>query len=94
MGLIGPVNPFSHRRYPDSFFTPLVVRELLLLVSVDVPLADVQSWTNSQRIVAGDWALRTHLRASDNNTVRVPEKPSFIPDFRPMDSACGSVMEL
>lgn len=87
-------NPFTGGRYPADYFRPNVVRDLLLLVSVEVTPALVEGWSEEQRKAAGNWALRVHLKASDNNTVRVPEKPSFVPDFRPINPDARSVMEL
>ncbi len=37
--------------------------------------AEVASWSLEERMAAWEWALRTHLRASDNNVRRVPAPP-------------------
>jgi hypothetical protein len=94
IALVRPPNPYTHRRYPSNFFPTPVVRDLLLLVSVEVAAEIIRGWSDLQREIAGDWALRSHLRASDNNTVRVPEKPDFIPEFRQLNREASTVMEL
>jgi hypothetical protein len=55
-----------------------VIANMLLLVEVDVTMADVEGWTVEQRAQAVEWAGMTHLRASDNDVV-VPPRPSFLP---------------
>jgi len=85
--------PFTGQRYPKGHFNVENVRLLLLLVDAtdDLP---IESWSEDQIEQAGDWAVRSHLRASDNLN-RVPERPSFIP-VRPLNSGAGTgtVMDL
>lgn len=50
----------------------------LLLVDTKVPRELICRWSVKQRAIGEDWAIRLHLRASDNNTVRVPQKPDFV----------------
>ena len=59
-------------------------RDLLLLASVNVPLADVTSWGMEQREVANEWAAACHLQASDND-IEVPPKPSFLNFYKDVE---------
>jgi hypothetical protein len=52
---------------------------LLLVGDADIDESTIAAWTQEQRNVAYDWAMRTHLRASDNDDVFLPERPDFIP---------------
>lgn len=54
-----------------------VVRDMLLLVSVEIPLDVVAAWTPYQRREAADWAGIEHLHASDNDVERLP-KPECV----------------
>jgi len=42
----------------------------------------IERWTRIERLVAYDWAMREHLRASDNYMVRRREEPSFVTALR------------
>lgn len=55
-----------------------VIRDLLLVVGVDVTQEAIQSWTPAQRAEAENWAARTHVNASDHDDVTVPERPAFL----------------
>lgn len=57
---------------------PETLRDLLVLVSVDVPVADLLKRTLRERVHAEVWAGRVHVHASDNTTVRVPPKPAWL----------------
>jgi hypothetical protein len=50
---------------------------LLLLVEHVVPRSRLEAWSPLERYAAGDWALRVHVRASDNLN-RVPSKPECV----------------
>jgi hypothetical protein len=52
---------------------------LLVVGDVDVTEEQVATWTQDQMDRAYDWAMRVHLRASDNDDVFVPERPDLIP---------------
>lgn len=40
---------------------------------------EVWAWTDFELLLAYDWAIRVHLRASDNSlTVRSRPRPSFV----------------
>jgi len=64
---------------PDDLGDPEAVVDLLLLVDVEVELAEVQKWTLFQREQAAKWAGAVHLSASDNDDVEVPPCPSWVP---------------
>lgn len=73
--------PFNGRPYPKGFFDFVTVEGLLLLVGIEDISATVQGWNATELAEVGNWALRVHFRASDNNTVRVPPKPECVPEF-------------
>lgn len=52
---------------------------LMLVGDTDVTEAQCAAWTQEQRDVAYDWAIRVHLHASDNDDVLVPARPEFVP---------------
>lgn len=86
-------HPFTGKPYPAGYFTPATVAILLSLASIEVPEATIQAWTDQQRHDAGDWAIRTHARASDNLN-QVPPKPAFLPKERGVNPAARNVMEI
>ena len=51
---------------------------LQLVHDHDVPLAAVQRWSQAERRLAIEWAGAIHLRASDNDDVVVPQKPTCV----------------
>jgi hypothetical protein len=57
---------------------PEVVRDLLLLVSVSVPVEIVAAQTQGDRDRAARWAASVHLRASDNDDVEEALKPQWV----------------
>ena len=87
-------HPLTSRPYRKDFFDRETVRDLLLLVGVDCDEFTLASWDARQRMEAGNWALRIHLRASDNNCVRVPPRPAHVPDVRQLNPHARSVMDL
>lgn len=62
---------------PRGDLDPGLVQNVLLLVTVNVPLDVAQRWTVNELRMAYDWAMREHLHASDN-PVRRRDKPWFI----------------
>lgn len=56
---------------------PGIVRDLLLLVDIDIPEPIIATWTPQEQYAAQRYAARAYLRASDN-PVRVPPEPEFI----------------
>lgn len=63
---------------------PWQLQKMLWLVDERVPIGELKDWTEEMRAIAEDWACRVHLRASDNVTVRVPQRPKFIPERVPL----------
>ncbi|ARQ01918.1 hypothetical protein CAK95_24570 [Pseudorhodoplanes sinuspersici] len=55
----------------------------LLLTSVRVSDQDVFKWRDDQVREADCWALAVHFSASDNDDIKVPPKPTFLPDYEP-----------
>ena len=55
----------------------------LLLTSIDeVPPEVVATWSDEQVKAADVWACSVHLNASDNEDIKVPPKPAFLPPHR------------
>ena len=52
---------------------------LLLMGDVDIGEERIAKWSDEERAIAYDWAMRRHLAASDNDDVVVPPRPPFIP---------------
>ncbi len=51
---------------------------LLLVGDTKETESEIAAWSQQQRDVAYDWAIRVHLNASDNDDVLVPERPSWV----------------
>lgn len=68
-------DPLSGKKYPNDHFTRDRVQTLLLLVDEPVPAELIDAWGTEDLHDVGDWAWRNHLRASDNNRVRIPARP-------------------
>lgn len=45
----------------------------------------VSSWSDTMVRMAEDWAGAVHLKASDNDDVLVPEKPSFLDQYESVE---------
>jgi hypothetical protein len=72
----------SRRKYLEpregGYSTPTVLFALQLVLEGSAPEDGViNTWTDEQRRDAYDWAMREHLRASDNPIRRRP-KPAFL----------------
>lgn len=52
---------------------------LMLMGDVDIGEERIAKWSDDERAIAYDWAMRRHLSASDNDDVIVPPRPAFIP---------------
>lgn len=63
---------------PQGELTWSLVFDLLCMVSADPLPEQARQWTPIELLVAYDWAIREHLRASDNTTVRRRVKPWFV----------------
>jgi hypothetical protein len=62
---------------PEGTLDPELLSDVLILVGVHIPAAQMERWTRLERVLAYDWACRLHLRASDNlNHAR--QKPWFV----------------
>lgn len=57
-----------------------ITRDIIGLVGYDVPLVVLTSWPDDLINQAEKWAVKSHLKASDNN-VRVPKFPMFLEGF-------------
>jgi len=64
--------------YPADQDDPEVTRDLLMLASVEVPIAAVAAWTSEERRAADDWASASVLYASDNDDIVVPPIPDHV----------------
>ncbi len=53
----------------------------LMLASVTVDEATIATWTDDQCREADVWSCSVHLSASDNDDIRVPSKPAFLPSL-------------
>ncbi len=90
-----PRQPFTGKPYLPDEFKASQVEILLLLVDEVVPMDRINAWSEAERVAAGDWAFRSHLRASDNLN-RVPLMPECVKRDRidPARGADGTVMDL
>lgn len=71
-------DPRTGRPYrKDAWKNLAVVIDLLEMVDSPVLEDIVTSWTDEEIHAAGDWALRSYYRASDNLN-RVPPKPECV----------------
>jgi len=71
------ISPLTGKPYPKDYFEPEAVDTLLCLADAPVPMEVILGWNAEQLSEAGDWALRTHLWASDNSN-RIPAKPRHV----------------
>ncbi len=76
---------------PQNELTPEVLVDVLGLVSITVSKATTSTWTEIERLIAWDWAMREHLHASDNIIRRRP-KPSFVRAAEIAPQHCRSKM--
>jgi hypothetical protein len=63
---------------PQGTLTWEMVFDLLCIVPADPSVEQMKEWTPIELLIAYDWAIREHLRASDNTSVRRRPKPWFI----------------
>lgn len=58
---------------------PVIIQSVLSLVMEHPPnIATIETWTKIERLLAYDWAMRHHYKASDNSWIRLRPKPSFV----------------
>ena len=62
---------------------------LLLVAGHELPFQAVESWTDMQCMQAEQWAMATHLHASDNDDVEVPDMPPHVRTFPPRRKPIG-----
>lgn len=62
---------------PKAPLTPQLVADALSLVGAEADWVIVNTWTDLERLMAYDWAIRAHLHASDV-PVRLRPRPSFV----------------
>lgn len=58
---------------------PLI--DLLSLACIKVTAEQLAEWTPRMKDQAVEWAIATHLSASDNDDVIVPPRPEFLKDY-------------
>jgi hypothetical protein len=63
---------------PQEELTPASLCLVLGLAGAEVPEAVIAPWTENERRLAYDWAVREHWRASDNNSVRARPCPWLV----------------
>lgn len=63
--------------YRPRELSPEVVHSVLGLVGVRINPSEIEKWTELELLLAYDYAMRSHLRASDNPTRLRPE-PHFV----------------
>lgn len=69
--------------YAPEKLTIKTIESVLLLIGEKLPPGWAK-WTELEKLMVFDWAIRIHLRASDNPT-RLRERPSLMgPDPRPI----------
>jgi hypothetical protein len=69
---------------PRGKLTPELIRDVLMLISLDVDLDTIKTWTPNELLMVYDWAMREHARASDNIVRRRP-RPALLAVARPID---------
>ena len=74
----GPRGEVIEGTYPTANDDPEVTRDLLLLVSIEVPIDTVKEWSPEERKQSDDWASAAMLRASDHDDVVVPSMPHHV----------------
>jgi hypothetical protein len=73
--------------YAPTALTAEVVRDVLSVVCIEVSLEIVAQWTPLELLVAYDFAIRGHLRASDSAYVRRRDQPWFVTTAQTMSKA-------
>jgi hypothetical protein len=57
---------------PAGPLTAQNMRLILMLVGINAPEHAITHWTELEMVMAYDWAMRVHLRASDNRVMMRP----------------------
>lgn len=63
---------------PPGELAPGLLRDVLGLVSLEVAVGVIAAWSPSEQKLAYDYAMREHMLASDNHSVRSRPLPWFI----------------
>jgi len=64
---------------PDNPMTTSMLVTVLSLVGTRVPSREaIAGWSDPAKAIAYDWAIREHLRASDNDDVEGKPRPAFL----------------
>jgi len=85
------IDAVSSSPYDTSGISDQALVDLLALVCVTVSPERMAEWTPEQREEAANWAVATHLDASDNH-VSVPPRPVFLagqPDIEAIGETAG-----
>ena len=64
---------------PNGELTDKLVLDILSLVGVRPSPGQVAVWSELERMVVVDWAMREHYSASDNPTQRRPRPQGLLP---------------
>jgi hypothetical protein len=62
---------------PIGGVTAESLEDALLLVGITIPLDTIARWSHMEQVIAYDWAIRCHFRASDNQA-RGRAKPYLV----------------
>jgi hypothetical protein len=65
---------------PEGGITIQATEDALGLVGITIPPERIGRYTHGELLLAYDWAMRQHLRASDNTSLHIRSKPSFLED--------------
>lgn len=68
------------KNYKD--ITPVTTRDIVALAGYSVSLREAQSWSEKDRKLASDWCYAKYLHAQGFMSVRIPEKPAFLEQFK------------
>lgn len=72
-----PIRPTFYR--PEGELADKLLLDFLFLVGVrDVAPAMVVLWTEFERLIVADWAIREYLHASDNPVRRRPKPAGLL----------------
>lgn len=70
------------KRNWDAVPEPAIVLDALSLVMESPPEVElISEWSDIERLQAAQWAMMTHVRASDNPSVKVPPVPNVLFNF-------------
>lgn len=76
------LDAFASRKDWAAVPDPNMVGECLALVMESPPdVGLISEWSDIERLQAAQWAMMTHVRASDNPSVKVPPVPNVLFNF-------------